>query len=461
MNLTVFGAGHLGLVAGACFAERGNSVVCVDVDAGRIADLERGIAPIHEPGFPELLANGRRRGRLNFTTDAVFGVAHGEILFIAADTPASEDGSADVTRVLEVAATIGRHLDAAKIVVTKSTVPVGAGDQVRERIAAALAERGASVDFDVVSNPEFLKEGAAVADFMKPDRVIIGSDNPEAGKTLERLYAPFSRNRNKVVHMDVRSAELTKYAANAMLATRISLMNQLANLAERFGADIEAVRRGIGSDPRIGSSFLYPGIGYGGSCLSKDIRALIRAAETVGCDIEILRGVQAVNARQNSLLFDKIQAYFRDGVAGRALAIWGLSFKPNTDDMREAPSRILMERLWQAGASVRAYDPAARDAARRIYGDRADLVLCDSRDEALAGADALAVVTEWAEFWTPDFATIKRNLRTPAIFDGRNLYDPDMLREMGIDHFPIGRSAGRRPGSRTPDISDTRRPDGE
>ena len=442
MNLTVFGAGRLGLVAGACFAERGNSVVCVDVDAGRVADLERGIVPVHEPGLPELVANGRRWGRLNFTTDPALGVAHGDILFIAADTPADQDGSADVTRVLEIASTIGRHADAAKIVVNKSTVPVGTGDRLRERIAEALAERAVSADFDVISNPEFLKEGAAVGDFMKPDRVIIGSDNPEAGRKLERLYAPFSRNRNKVVHMDVRSAELTKYAANAMLATRISLMNQLANVAERLGADIEAVRRGIGSDPRIGTSFIYPGIGYGGSCLSKDIRALIRTAETVRCDIEILRGVEAVNARQKSLLFDKIQAYFRDGLAGRTLAVWGLSFKPNTDDMREAPSRVLIERLWQAGVVVRAYDPAARDSARRIYGDRADLVLCDSRDEALAGADALAVVTEWAEFWSPDFRTIKRNLRAPAIFDGRNLYDPGMLREMGFHHFPIGRSAG-------------------
>ena len=442
MNLTVFGAGRLGLVAGACFAERGNSVVCVDVLAGRVADLERGIVPTHEPGLSELLANGRRRGRLTFTTDAAFGVAHGEILFIAADTPAGEDGSADLTRVLEVAATIGRHLDTGKIVVNKSTVPVGAGDQVRQRIRAALAERGVSVAFDVISNPEFLKEGTAVSDFMKPDRVIIGSDNPEAARSLERLYAPFSRNRNKVVHMDIRSAELAKYAANAMLATRISLMNQLANLAERLGADIEAVRRGIGSDPRIGSSCIYPGIGYGGSCLSKDIRALVAIAESVCCDIEILRGVEAVNARQKSLLFDKIQAYFRDGLAGRTLALWGLSFKPNTDDMREAPSRVLIERLWQAGVSVRAYDPAARDSARRIYGDRADLVLCDSRDQALAGADALAVVTEWAEFWSPDFGTIKRNLRTPAIFDGRNLYDPAMLRQLGFDHFPIGRSAG-------------------
>ena len=442
MNLTVFGAGYVGLVTGACFAERGNRVVCVDVDAGRIADLECGAAPIHEPGLAELLANGRRTGRLSFTTDPVAGVGHGDILFIAVGTPPEEDGSADVGHVLGVAATIGRHMDTAKIVVDKSTVPVGTADQVRERIAGMLGERGVSVDFDVVSNPEFLKEGAAVADFMKPDRVIIGSDSPEAATTLELLYAPFSRNRNKVVHMDLRSAELTKYAANAMLATRISLMNEVANLAERLDADIEAVRLGIGSDPRIGSSFIYPGIGYGGSCFPKDIRALIRTAESVGCDVEILRGVETVNARQKVRLFDKMQAYFDGDLTGRTVAFWGLAFKPNTDDMREAPSRVLMERLWEAGACVRAYDPAARDSARRMYGDRADLVLCDSRDAALEGADALAVVTEWAEFWSPDFATIKRCLRTPAIFDGRNLYDPALLREMGFDHFPIGRSGG-------------------
>lgn len=442
MNLTVFGAGYVGLVTGACFAERGNRVVCVDVDTDRVADLEHGVVPIHEPGLAELLANGRHTGRLTFTTDAAAGVIQGDILFIAVATPPDEDGSADLGHVLDVATAIGRHMDAPKIVVDKSTVPVGAAGRVRDRIAAVLDERGVSVDFDVVSNPEFLKEGAAVADFMKPDRIVIGSDSATAARSLERLYAPFNRNRDKVVHMDVRSAELTKYAANAMLATRISLMNELANLAERLGADIESVRRGIGSDPRIGPSFIYPGIGYGGSCFPKDLRALIRTAEQAGCDVDVLRGVEAVNARQKELLFDKMQTYFEDGLAGRTLAFWGLAFKPNTDDMREAPSRVLMERLWRAGATVRAYDPAARDAAREIYGARDDLVLCDSRDEALDGADALVVVTEWAEFWSPDFEAIRRSLKRPAIFDGRNLYDPALLREMGFDHFPIGRPAG-------------------
>ena len=350
-------------------------------------------------------------------------------------------GSADLGHVLRVAAAIGRHMDAEKIVVDKSTVPVGAAERVRQRIAEGLEERGVSVDFDVVSNPEFLKEGAAVADFMKPDRVVVGSDSPRAASILERLYAPFNRNRDRVVHMDIRSAELTKYAANAMLATRISLMNELANLAERLGADIDAVRRGIGSDPRIGPSFIYPGIGYGGSCFPKDIRALIRTAEDAGSDVAMLRSVETVNARQKAILFDKIRAYFGDGLAGRTLAFWGLAFKPNTDDMREAPSRVLMERLWDAGARVRAYDPAAGDTAHGLYGARDDLVLCDSRDAALDGADALVVVTEWAEFWSPDFAAVKRSLRTPAIFDGRNLYDPALLRELGFDHFPIGRAA--------------------
>ena len=440
MNLTVFGAGYVGLVTAACFAERGNRVVCVDVDAERIADLERGVVPLHEPGLAALIANGRRTGRLTFTTDAAVGIDQGDILFIAVGTPPDEDGSADLGHVLSVAETIGAHMDAAKIVVDKSTVPVGAAERVRQRIAERLAERGVSVPFAVVSNPEFLKEGAAVADFMKPDRIVIGSDGPDAARRLERLYAPFNRNHDKVVHMDVRSAELTKYAANAMLATRISFMNELAGLAERLGADIESVRRGIGADPRIGPSFIYPGIGYGGSCFPKDIRALIRSAEDAGCDVAMLRGVETVNARQKAVLFDKMRTYFKDGLAGRTIAFWGLAFKPNTDDMREAPSRVLMERLWAAGASVRAYDPAATDAARGIYGERGDLVLCDSRDAALDGADALAVVTEWAEFWSPDFAAIKRSLRRPAIFDGRNLYDPALLRELGFDHFPVGRA---------------------
>ena len=444
MNLTVFGAGYVGLVTAACFAEKGNRVVCVDVDAARIAGLDRGVVPIRERGLADLVSNGRCRNRLGFTTDAAAGIAHGDVVFIAVATPPGEDGAADIDRVLEVAASLGRHMAAAKTVVVKSTVPVGAAERVRQTIAAGLAARGRSVAFDVVSNPEFLKEGAAVADFTKPDRVVIGSDTAEAAGVLERLYAAFNRSRDRVVHMDVRSAELTKYAANAMLATRISLMNELANLAERLGADIEAVRRGIGSDPRIGPSFIDAGVGFGGSCIPKDIRALIRTAEDAGCEVPMLRSAETVNARQKVLLFDKMRAYFEDGLAGRTIALWGLAFKPDTDDMREAPSRALMERLWQAGACVRAYDPAATDSARSVYGERDDLVLCDGRDEALEGADALAVVTEWAEFWNPDFATIKRSLRRPAIFDGRNLYEPAVLRELGFDHFAIGRPAGNR-----------------
>ena len=441
MNLTVFGAGHVGLVTGACFAEMGNSVVCVDIDSDRVDGLERGIVPIHEPGLVELLANGRRAGRLRFTTNAAVGVGHGDLLFIAVDTPPEADGSADLSHVLDVAAAIGRHMDTPKIVVDKSTVPVGAAERVRERIASILSERGASLGFHVVSNPEFLKQGAAVADFMQPDRVIIGSSSPDAAKTLERLYAPLIRSRDRVVHMDVRSAELTKYAANAMLATRITLMNELASVAERVGADIEAVRHGIAADPRIGSGFLHAGVGLGGSCFPKDMRALVRTAQDAGCDTDILCAVTVVNLRQKAVLFNKIRTYFTDQLAGRTVALWGLAFKPGTDDMRGAPSRVLMERLWEAGASVRAYDPAACDTARKLYGERTDLVLCDSRDAALEGADVLAVVTEWEEFRSPDFGAIKRALRVPAIFDGRNLYDPANLRAMGLDHFPIGRPA--------------------
>ena len=445
MNLSVFGAGRLGLVTGACLAERGNRVVCIDINADLVEDLERGAVPVHEPGLAQLLANGRRARRLAFTTDAARGVAHGDILFIAVGTPPTPDGSADITSVLEVASAVGHHLNAAKIVAVKSTVPVGTGHRIRDRIAAVLADRGASAaNVHILSNPEFLKEGAAVADFMRPDRVVIGSDSPAAAIGLERLYAPFNRNRDRIVHMDIRSAELTKYAANAMLATRISLMNELANLAERLDADIDSVRRGIGSDPRIGPSFLYPGIGYGGPCLPKDIQALIGVAKRLGSGAEMLRSVEAVNTRQKELLFGKIRSYFDDGLVGREIALWGLAFKPHTDDMRDAPSRILMERLWQAGATVRAYDPAARGSARRIYGDRPDLVLCEHRDDAPHGADALAIVTEWPEFWNPDFQVLRRSLRRPAIFDGRNLYDPAKLREMGFDHFPVGRPPSLR-----------------
>ena len=440
MKLTMFGTGYVGLVTGTCFAEMGNDVVCIDVDKAKIDDLNRGILPIYEPGLEPMVARNHQAGRLSFSTDAATGVAHGDVLFIAVGTPADDDGSADLKYVLEVAATIGRHMAAPKVIVDKSTVPVGTGDKVRERVAKTLSERGEAIEFDIVSNPEFLKEGAAVADFMKPDRVVIGSSNAKAAKLIEQLYAPFNRNHDKIVHMDLRSAELTKYAANVMLATRISLMNELANMADRLGADIEAVRRGIGSDPRIGFDFIYPGIGYGGSCFPKDVKALIHIAQTVQYDAEIVRGVEAVNARQKALLFEKIKAYFAGSLAGRTFAFWGLAFKPNTDDMREAPSRVLMERLWQAGASVRAYDPAAREEARRLYGEREDLTICETRNDALEDADALVVVTEWNEFRSPDFGAIKQALKTPAIFDGRNLYDPAELKALGFDHFAVGRT---------------------
>ena len=447
MNVTIFGTGYVGLVTGTCFAEMGNCVVCVDVDADKVAALGRGVVPIFEPGLAPMVASNHDAGRLTFTTDSALGVGHGEIVFVAVGTPADEDGSADLSHVLDAAKTIGRHITKATVVVNKSTVPVGAADRVRAAIADALAERGESIPFAVLSNPEFLKEGAAVVDFMKPDRIVIGSDvelgefEIEATRLLERLYGPFNRNHDKVLHMDVRSAELTKYAANVMLATKISLMNEFANLADRVGADVEAVRRGIGSDPRIGHDFIYAGCGYGGSCFPKDVRALVHMAADVGYDAEIARGVEAVNERQKSLLVRKMAGYFGD-LQGRVVALWGLAFKPNTDDMREAPSRTVMEELWAAGAVVQAYDPQALDEARRLYGDRPDLKLCRTRDEALIGADALAVVTEWNEFRSLDLGALASVLSCPVIFDGRNLYDPGMLRAQGFHHFAIGR-AGR------------------
>ena len=366
-------------------------------------------------------------------------VRHGLFQFIAVGTPPEEDGSADLSHVLAVAETIGRHMTEFRIVVDKSTVPVGTADKVRERIERALAERGANIEFDVVSNPEFLKEGAAVSDFMKPDRIVVGTDDPRTAELLRSLYEPFTRNRDRMIVMDVRSAELTKYAANAMLATKISFMNEMANLAERMGADIEKVRLGIGSDPRIGYSFIYPGAGYGGSCFPKDVRALVHSAREHGFDARLLASVATVNDRQKGVLFDKINAYFGGNLRGRTLALWGLAFKPNTDDMREAPSRNLMESLWSAGATVRAYDPVAMPEARRIYGARPDLVLSESAEQALAGADALAILTEWQEFRSPDFDGIRDALRSPAIFDGRNLYDPAFVRSFGLRYFAIGR----------------------
>jgi UDPglucose 6-dehydrogenase len=440
MKITIFGSGYVGLVTGACFADVGNHVLCVDVDAGRIERLQRGEVPIHEPGLDEVIARNTADGRLAFTTDAHLGVAHGEFQMIAVGTPPDEDGSADLRYVLAVAKTIGDLMLGPKIIVTKSTVPVGTADKVRAAVMAALAARNLKHPFDIVANPEFLKEGMAVADFMKPDRVVIGSERDAATERMRTLYAPFTRNHDRLIAMDLRSAELTKYAANAMLATKISFMNEIANLAEYLGADIEQVRLGIGSDPRIGYQFIYPGAGYGGSCFPKDVQALERSARLAGYDPLILRAVEAVNQRQKTRVFDKISRYFKGSLQGRTIALWGLAFKPNTDDMREAPSRVLLEALWGAGAAVRAYDPVAHNEAMRLYGTRCDLQLCASATAALDGADALVIMTEWQQFRSPDFQAIKERLSHPVIFDGRNLYDPAMLLELGIEYHAIGRS---------------------
>jgi UDPglucose 6-dehydrogenase len=444
--VSVFGTGYVGLVTGACLADAGNQVLCVDVNAAKVERLKRGEIPIHEPGLEGVVKRSREGGRLDFTTDAAAGVAHGVFQFIAVGTPPDEDGSADLSHVLDVARTIGQRLDDYRVVVNKSTVPVGTADKVKAAIAAELTKRGVAHEFDVVSNPEFLKEGAAVEDFMKPDRIIVGTDNPRTAELLKGLYDAFNRSHDRMLVMDVRSAELTKYAANAMLATKISFMNELANLADNLGADIEQVRMGIGSDPRIGYSFIYPGCGFGGSCFPKDVRALAATAAAVGSDARVLKAVHDVNEHQKHVLADKIKAYFGAGLRGKVIALWGLAFKPNTDDMREASSRALIEDLWEAGATVRAYDPVASAEAERIYGQRKDLVLCHHAEDAWQGADALAIVTEWREFRSPDFAKLKSVLRQPVIFDGRNLYDPKWLKQQGIRYFAIGRgeAAGAR-----------------
>ncbi|HXI78613.1 MAG TPA: UDP-glucose/GDP-mannose dehydrogenase family protein [Steroidobacteraceae bacterium] len=438
MRITIFGSGYVGLVTGACLADAGNHVVCVDVDERKTAMLQQGQMPIHEPGLDAVVKRNFDAGRLRFTTSAAEGVKHGQFQLIAVGTPPDEDGSADLRYVLAVARSIGEHMSEYKVVITKSTVPVGTADKVREAVKSSLAARKADVEFDTVSNPEFLKEGAAIADFMRPDRVIVGTDSARATEMMRALYEPFTHNRDRMIVMDVRSAELTKYAANAMLATKISFMNELANLAEHFGADIEDVRLGIGSDPRIGYAFIYPGAGYGGSCFPKDVQALKRSADEVGYDASILTAVESVNNRQKHVLFSKIKAHFGD-LRGKTIGLWGLAFKPNTDDMREAASRVLMEALWAAGAKVRAYDPVAMPECLRIYGERSDLVLCKSSPEVLEGADALAIVTEWREFRSPDFDAIKATLRTPAIFDGRNIYDPGRMARAGFSYYAIGR----------------------
>jgi UDPglucose 6-dehydrogenase len=439
MRVTIFGSGYVGLVTGACLADAGNHVVCVDVDAAKIERLKRGEIPIHEPGLDALIKRNAEAGRIEFTTDALRGVDHGLFQLIAVGTPPGEDGSADLRYVLAVARTIGTHLNRYSIVVTKSTVPVGTADKVRAELMHTLGGRQAKVEFDVVSNPEFLKEGAAIADFMKPDRVVIGTDNPRTTELMRALYEPFIRNHDRLIVMDIRSSELTKYAANAMLATKISFMNELANIAERVGADIEKVRIGIGSDPRIGYSFIYPGTGYGGSCFPKDVQALIRSAHEAGHEPQILNAVEAVNGRQKEVLYQKMLRHFAGNLKGRTIALWGLAFKPNTDDMREAPAVTLIELLLKAGAHVHAYDPVAAQEAHRIFAGRSGVTLAKNAYEAAHGADALAIVTEWQEFRSPDFERLKLILKTPLIFDGRNLYDPAMLSRFGLTYHAIGR----------------------
>ena len=439
MKVTIFGSGYVGLVTGACLAEVGNQVLCVDIDANKINMLKQGRIPIHEPGLDAVVKRNADAGRLSFTTDVQAGIAHGLFQFIAVGTPPDEDGSADLQYVVAVARSIGEHMDDYRIVVNKSTVPVGTADKVRSAVNEVLAKRGRDIAFDVVSNPEFLKEGAAIEDFMKPDRIVVGTDNPRTTELMRALYAPFNRNRDRMISMDIRSAELTKYAANAMLATKISFMNELSNLAERLGADIEKVRIGIGSDPRIGYHFIYPGCGYGGSCFPKDVQALERTAADVGYNATLLNAVEAVNKKQKQVLYSKIHKHFSGNLRGKTFAIWGLSFKPNTDDMREAPSRNLIESLWEQGAKVRVYDPEAMEEAKRLYGTRDDLVYGKKPEAILDGADALVIVTEWNIFRSPDFDLIRSKLVTPVIFDGRNIYDPELLQSKGFAYYAIGR----------------------
>ena len=439
MKITVIGAGYVGLVSGACLAEMGNHVVCLDVDPRKIDVLNSGGIPIHEPGLQQVVQRNVAAGRLRFTTDVSVAVAHGTLQFIAVGTPPDEDGSADLQYVLNAARNIGRLMTDYKLVIDKSTVPVGTADKVKAAIQAELDARGVALEFGVASNPEFLKEGAAVDDFMKPDRIVVGAEGERAIDLLRAVYAPFQRNRDKLVIMDVRSAELTKYAANAMLATRISFMNELALLAESLGADIELVRQGIGSDPRIGYHFLYAGCGYGGSCFPKDVKALIRTAAETGRDLKVLQAVEDANDAQKQVLVEKIVKRFGEDLTGRRFAVWGLAFKPNTDDMREASARVLIGGLLARGAAVTAYDPVAMIEARRIFGDEPRISYATNPDAALEGADALAIVTEWKEFRSPDFARMAKTLKTPVIFDGRNLYEPQVVRDAGVDYQPIGR----------------------
>ena len=441
MKISVFGTGYVGLVTGACLAEVGHDVICMDVDQGKIDQLNSGVLPIWEAGLEDIVQRNREDGRLRFTTDADLVVAHGLIQLIAVGTPPDEDGSADLQYVLAVAKTIAERMTEQRIIVDKSTVPVGTADKVKAQIQATLQERGQDIPFAVVANPEFLKEGAAINDFMKPDRIIIGTDSADAEKLLRELYEPFNRQQERTVFMDIRSAELTKYAANAMLATKISFMNELSNMAELLGADIEAVRKGMGSDPRIGYHFIYPGCGYGGSCFPKDVKALSKTAEQLGYNAELLKSVDQVNERQKSRLFSKLVHYFggTKKLAGKTIAIWGLAFKPNTDDMREAPSRTLMEALWHVGAKVKAFDPVAMDETQRIYADDENLQLCDDKYSVLNDCDALVICTEWQQFRAPDFDEIALRLNNKVIIDGRNLYSPERLEKDNWAYYAIGR----------------------
>jgi len=444
MNISVFGIGYVGLVQAAVLAEVGHQVVCMDIDQAKIDRLKRGEITLYEPGLEELVRNNLADGRLEFTQDAATAVAHGSVQFIAVGTPPAADGSADLTAVFAVAETIARlrleHRGSDPLlVVNKSTVPVGTGDRVRAIIDEVLVEEGRTLHVEVVSNPEFLKEGAAITDCKRPDRIVVGTESPEARELMRELYAPFNRNHDRIQFMDIRSAELAKYAANSLLATKISFINQIAEVAERVGADIEAVRLAIGADPRIGSHFIYPGCGYGGSCFPKDLQALIRTGEEQGLSLDLLHAVEAINARQKSKLFSRIQGYFKGDLQGRTFALWGLAFKPNTDDMRDAPSRVLMEALWAAGARVRAFDPVAMAEAQRLYGHADRLALMGTPEATLAGADALIICTEWQQFKAPDFDLLHEQLKQPLIFDGRNLYDPERMAKRGFEYFAIGR----------------------
>ncbi|MBR9756266.1 MAG: UDP-glucose/GDP-mannose dehydrogenase family protein [Gammaproteobacteria bacterium] len=444
MKITVFGTGYVGLVTGTCLADVGHDVICMDVDAAKIDGLKQGEIPIFEPGLESMVLRNVEAGRLNFTTDAREAVEHGVLQFIAVGTPPDEDGSADLKYVLAVAGTIGEHMNDYKVIIDKSTVPVGTADRVTARVAEVLAERGESVDFDVCSNPEFLKEGAALEDFTRGARIVVGTDSEKVRERMRECYAPYNRNHEKLMFMDVRAAELTKYAANAMLATKISFMNEISNLAERLGADIEEVRRGIGSDPRIGYHFIYPGCGYGGSCFPKDVQALARTASQIGYEAELLTAVESVNKRQKVTLFDKLSRAFDGDLKGKTIAVWGLAFKPNTDDMRDAPSRTLMEALWAAGATVQAYDPEAMKECRRIYGERDELVLVADRQQAVKGADALVICTEWKEFRTLDGEWLKSQLGFPVVVDGRNLFEPAAMKAAGLMYYAVGRGDSMR-----------------